>query len=65
MSDETIALIITLAIFALFFVWVPLLNFVCPPCGRFLARRRLLKEKPVDQVDQVEKERPYVAAIRH
>jgi hypothetical protein len=38
MSDEVIALIITIAIIALFFVWVPLLNFVCPPCGRFLER---------------------------
>jgi hypothetical protein len=41
MSDEMLALILTIAIIALFFVWVPLLNLVCPPCGRFLARRRL------------------------
>jgi hypothetical protein len=40
MSDEVIALVITIAIIALFFVWVPLLNLVCPPCGRFLERRR-------------------------
>jgi hypothetical protein len=45
MSDEVIALIITIAIIALFFVWVPLLDFICPPCGRFLARWRLPKEK--------------------
>jgi hypothetical protein len=40
MSDEVIALVITIAIIALFFVWVPLLNLVCPPCVRFLERRR-------------------------
>jgi hypothetical protein len=40
MSDEVIALVITIAIIALFFVWVPLLNLVCPPCGRFLERQR-------------------------
>jgi len=44
MSDEVIAVVITIAIIALFFVWVPLLELVCPPCGRFLERRRLQKE---------------------
>jgi hypothetical protein len=58
MSDEVIALVITLGIIALFFLWVPLLNLVCPPCGRFLAQRRISKEKDVI------KERPHVAAIR-
>jgi len=43
MSDDVIALVITFAIIALFFAWVPLLNFVCPPCGRFLERLRLQK----------------------
>jgi hypothetical protein len=57
MSDEVIALAITIAIIALFFVWVPLLNLVCPPCGRFLERRRLQKEVP--------KARPSVSVIRH
>jgi hypothetical protein len=44
MSDEVIAVVITIAIIALFFVWVPFLDLVCPPCGRFLERRRLQKE---------------------
>jgi hypothetical protein len=44
MSDEAIALIITIAIIALLFAWVPLLNWVCPPCGRFLERCRYQKE---------------------
>jgi hypothetical protein len=43
MSDDAIALVITIAIIALFFVWVPLLNFACPPCGRFLERLRQQK----------------------
>jgi hypothetical protein len=46
MSEEAIAISITVAIIALFFVWVPFLNLVCPPCGRFLERRRLQKEAP-------------------
>jgi len=59
MSDDVIALLITIAIIALFFVWVPFLEFVCPPCGRFLQRRRRQKEKAMP------KERPSVAVIRH
>jgi hypothetical protein len=60
MSDEVIALVITIAIIALFFVWVPLLELICPPCGRFLERRRLQREK-----EGARKERPAVVAIRH
>jgi cytochrome c oxidase assembly protein Cox11 len=61
MSDETIALIITVAIIALLFAWAPLLNFICPPCGRFLAQRR--KEKQT-MASQTIKKRASVAAIR-
>jgi hypothetical protein len=43
MSDETISLVITIAIIALFFAWVPFLELVCPPCARFLERQRLQK----------------------
>jgi hypothetical protein len=57
MSDEVIAFVITLAIIALFFVWVPLLNFVCPPCGRFLERLR--QQKGREKV--IGKEQPSVA----
>jgi hypothetical protein len=41
MSDEILALILTFAVIAFLFLWVPMLNIVCPPCGRFLARHRL------------------------
>jgi hypothetical protein len=59
MSDEAIALVVTLAILALFFLWVPLLNLICPPCGRFLARQRLQKETAAN------KRVSSVATIRH
>jgi hypothetical protein len=57
MSDEVISIVITIAIIALFFVWVPLLNLICPPCARFLERRRLQKE--------VAKERIPMGIVRH
>ena len=43
MSDEFIALAITIAIIVLIFAWVPFLNVICPPCARFLERRLLQK----------------------
>jgi hypothetical protein len=43
MSEQTLSLIITVAIIALMFAWAPFLNFVCPPCGRALERFRLRK----------------------
>ena len=61
MSEEIIALIITIAIIALLFAWAPFLNFICPPCGRFLAQRRMEKETIEDQ--KIRKQS--VAAIRH
>jgi hypothetical protein len=57
MSDEVIALVITIAIIALFFAWVPFLNLVCPPCARFLERRRLQKNTG--------KERSHQRTVRH
>jgi hypothetical protein len=57
MSDKMIALVVTISIIALFFVWVPLLNLVCPPCGRFLERRRRQKEAP--------EQRPPLGTVRH
>lgn len=40
MSDEIIALVIPLVAVAIIFAWVPLLNLICPPCGRSLERQR-------------------------
>jgi hypothetical protein len=44
MSDKFIALMITIALIALIFAWVPFLSLVCPPCTRFLRWRRLQKD---------------------
>jgi len=49
MSEKALALVITIATFALFFAWVPFLNLICPPCSRFLERRRLQKEPAKEQ----------------
>jgi hypothetical protein len=49
MSEETLALVITIAIIALFFAWVPFLNLICPLCSRFLERRRLQIELAEEQ----------------
>jgi hypothetical protein len=45
MSDNIMAVVVTTVIIAIFFAWVPLLNFVCPPCGRFFERRRFSKDR--------------------
>jgi hypothetical protein len=50
MSDDAVALIITVAIFAVFFAWMPLLNSICPPCSRFLERRRAQKNTPKEKI---------------
>jgi hypothetical protein len=57
MSEEVIAVVITIAIIALFLAWVPFLNLVCPPCSRFLEQRR--QQKGVGKVRS-----PIVAAQR-
>jgi hypothetical protein len=49
MSENTLALVITVAIVALFFAWVPFLHLVCPLCSRFLERRRLQMELAKEQ----------------
>jgi hypothetical protein len=50
MSEEVIAVVITISIIILFLAWVPFLNLVCPPCGRFLERRRRRQQKDVSKV---------------
>jgi hypothetical protein len=40
MLDDILAVIIPLVAIAIIFAWVPLLNLICPPCGRALERRR-------------------------
>jgi hypothetical protein len=50
MSTDAIAIVVTTAIFAVFFAWVPLLNVICPPCGRFLERRRSLRNSQKEKL---------------
>ena len=52
MSEQTTCILLTIGIAAIFFAWMPFLNFICPPCSRFLERRRLQKA-PAE-------ERPYL-----
>jgi hypothetical protein len=57
MSDEVTAIVITIAILALIIAWVPFLDLVCLPCGRFLEWRRCRKDTA--------KERFPRATVRH
>lgn len=41
MSDNIIALVIPVVMIAITFVWVPMLNLICPPCQRSSASRSL------------------------
>ena len=49
MSDEVIAVIVTILILALLFAWAPFLNFICPPCSRYLAQRRMERKMVAKQ----------------
>jgi hypothetical protein len=43
MSEQTLSIAITVLVIAFMFVWVPVLEFICPPCGRALERLRSRK----------------------
>lgn len=49
MSEKSIPLIVTVAMIALMFAWVQLLNFACPHWCRALKRRRRLKKMNLKQ----------------
>jgi hypothetical protein len=51
MSEKSIPLILTIAIFALMFAWVQLLNFAFP-CWRRSIKRRLLKSMYLRRASQ-------------
>jgi hypothetical protein len=40
MSEQTLSIVITVLVIVLMFVWVPVLEFICAPCGRALERFR-------------------------
>lgn len=58
MSEQTLSLIVAVAIIALMFAWVPFLNFVCPPCGRALERLRQRKAKRNSSAINLDGRRP-------
>lgn len=45
MSEQTLSIVITVLVIGLMFVWVPVLEFICPPCGRALERLRSSRAK--------------------
>jgi hypothetical protein len=45
MPDYILALVIPLVAIAIIFAWVPLLNLICPPCGRSLERRSFQRDE--------------------
>jgi hypothetical protein len=49
MSEATLSIVITVLVIGLMFVWVPVLEFICPPCSRALERFRSKKEREVRQ----------------
>lgn len=54
MSETMLVVLITAAILAGMFAWVPLLNLVCPPCGRALLRMRQTRvTASVDEANEV------------
>ena len=53
MSEQTLSIAITVLVIALMFVWVPVLEFICPPCGRALERLRSRKAQREVRVPNV------------
>jgi len=45
MPEQTLSIVITVLVIVLMFVWVPVLEFICPPCGRALERFRSRRTK--------------------
>lgn len=44
MSDTLLAFVVTALLIGFFFAWVPFLEWICLPCGRFV--ERLKKREP-------------------
>jgi hypothetical protein len=55
MSEQTLCILITVLVIALMFVWVPILEFVCPPCGRAIERLRQKRSPQTMQEGRVSK----------
>ena len=56
MFEKMIAVGIAVAIAVGLLLWVPFLEFVCPRCGRFLARTVRGTRRPLAGKDEVRRE---------
>ncbi|HEX3968185.1 MAG TPA: hypothetical protein VHW70_09495 [Edaphobacter sp.] len=63
MSDSIVALLIPLAMIAIAFAWVPMLNHICPPCRRSSTWRPLHDAAPGTQAAQLFRSRIHPADI--
>lgn len=45
MSEQILSIFITVLVIVLMLVWVPVLEFICPPCVRALERFRSRRMK--------------------
>jgi hypothetical protein len=55
MSEQTLCIFITVLVIALMFAWVPILEFICPPCGRAIERLRRKRSSRTMQQERVSK----------
>lgn len=45
MSEQVLSIFITVLVIVLMLVWVPVLEFICPPCRRAIERFRSRRTK--------------------
>jgi cytochrome c oxidase assembly protein Cox11 len=55
MSEQTLCIFITVLVIALMFAWVPILEFICPPCGRAIERLWRKRSSRTIQQERVSK----------
>lgn len=44
MSEKFVAVLLSFGLLGGMFLWVPLLELICPPCGRMLRMRRRARQ---------------------
>jgi hypothetical protein len=64
MSDNIMALVIPVIMIAIIFVWVPLLNLICPTCPRVSGWQYLREVTPTTAPPALFKSRIYPADLR-
>ena len=51
MSEKVLAVLLSFGLLGGMFLWVPILEFLCPPCSRFFRSRRLSLPATADSRD--------------